>query len=61
MGVHHAELTDGGTVANFLIEGAVDAVVKRLAQHTVESLVSHDTDLEEAFLAYYSEEPADAS
>ncbi len=60
--VRAAELADGRRIAHLLVEGSVDAVVKRLASFTVESLVSHDADLEEAFLAYYAPaEPVDAA
>lgn len=59
--VRSSEISAGGHVAHLLIEGSIDAVVKQLAGYSVESLVSHDADLEEAFLAYYAAEPTDAS
>lgn len=59
--VRASELSDERRVAHLLIEGSVDAVIKQLARYSVETLVSHDTDLEEAFLAYYTEESAGAA
>lgn len=38
------------------LTGSVDAVVKLAALHNVERIVSHDGDLESAFLAYYAED-----
>jgi hypothetical protein len=35
------------------VTGSVDPIVKRAAQFEVETIVSHDGDLESAFLAYY--------
>jgi len=42
-----------GNVVSLLVEGSADAVIKAAAQHTVERVVSHETDLEDAFLELY--------
>jgi ABC-2 type transport system ATP-binding protein len=41
-------------IASFIVEGSVDPVVKILARSEVVSLITHEADLEEIFLAYYS-------
>jgi len=46
--------SDGRTLA-VSVAGSVDPVIKVAARYEVESVVSHDGDLESAFLAYYSE------
>ncbi len=50
------EAVDG--VIHVVVEGSVDAVIKAAAQLEVRRVVTHDTDLEDIFLAYYQEEPA---
>ena len=57
--VHTATSKDDGTVVELIVTGSIDPVVKAAAQHEVVGIVSHDGDLEEAFLAYYSEEGPD--
>ncbi|MGD9704124.1 MAG: ABC transporter ATP-binding protein [Acidimicrobiia bacterium] len=42
-----------GSVVSITIEGSIDPVIKRAAQLTVERVVSHETDLEDAFLDLY--------
>ena len=42
-----------GNVLSVTIEGPVDAVLKRAAQLSVQRVVSHETDLEDAFLEWY--------
>ena len=42
-----------GTVVSVTVEGPVDAVLKRAAQLSVQRVVSHETDLEDAFLDWY--------
>ena len=42
-----------GNVLALTIEGSVDAALKRAAHLTVERIVSHEADLEDAFLALY--------
>ncbi|MFA5786225.1 MAG: ABC transporter ATP-binding protein [Actinomycetota bacterium] len=44
---------DNGTVLRLAVEGSMDALVKALGRHEVESLTSHEADLEEIFLSYY--------
>jgi ABC-2 type transport system ATP-binding protein len=59
--VLEARSEDGGAVVTVTVEGSVDPVIKAAAGHEVVNLVTHEGDLEEAFLAYYeSEEDADA-
>lgn len=59
-GVRDVMASDGGQVLNLAIEGSVDAVIKAAARHEVVNLVSHEGDLEEAFLAFYSD-PSEAT
>jgi ABC-2 type transport system ATP-binding protein len=49
-----------GPVARILVEGSPDALIKELAHHVVFDLRSHEPDLEDVFLSYYSEQ-GDAS
>ena len=51
-------INDGYGVA-VTVAGSVDRVMKAAAQHEIVNIISHEGDLESAFLAYY-EEPADA-
>jgi ABC-2 type transport system ATP-binding protein len=44
-----------GEVLRCVVEGSADALVKAAAQFPVVSLLSHEPDLEELFLAYYTE------
>jgi ABC-2 type transport system ATP-binding protein len=44
---------DDGRTIELTVEGSIDPVVKAAARHEVLSMVSHEGDLEEAFLAYY--------
>jgi ABC-2 type transport system ATP-binding protein len=44
-----------GEVLRCVVEGSADALVKAAAQFPVVSLRSHEPDLEELFLAYYTE------
>lgn len=50
------EVTSAGRTLTVTVAGAVDPVVKTAARYQVESVISHDGDLETAFLAYYSED-----
>lgn len=51
-GVRHVESGDG--VVRLRVEGRMDALVKELARHPVETLTSETPDLDEVFLAYYA-------
>jgi ABC-2 type transport system ATP-binding protein len=42
-----------GSVVSLVVEGSIDAVIKRAATFDVERIVSHETDLEDAFLDLY--------
>jgi beta-exotoxin I transport system ATP-binding protein len=46
---------DGSTV-RLVVEGSMDAVVKRAATLAVSRLVTHEADLEDVFLSYYAGE-----
>jgi ABC-2 type transport system ATP-binding protein len=48
-----AEVEIHGNVVSLVVEGSVDAVIKRAATLEVERIVSHETDLEDAFLDLY--------
>jgi ABC-2 type transport system ATP-binding protein len=45
-----------GTTLHLVVEGSMDAVVKRAATLPVVRLVTHEADLEEVFLGYYTGE-----
>ena len=42
-----------GSVVSITVEGSIDPVIKRAAELEVERIVSHETDLEDAFLDLY--------
>ena len=42
-----------GSVVSITVEGSLDPVIKRAAEFDVERVVSHETDLEDAFLDFY--------
>lgn len=50
-------VADEGHTVTVTVAGPVDPVIKVAARHEVASIVSHDGDLESAFLAYYSDGP----
>lgn len=49
-----------GDTLTFDVIGSPDAVVKALARHGVSKLFTHESALEDVFLAYYSEGESDA-
>ena len=49
-----------GDTLTFDVIGSPDAVVKTLARHSVSKLFTHESALEDVFLAYYSEGGPDA-
>ena len=51
------ECTVSGDVISLVVEGPVDPVIKAAARLTVRRVESHETDLEDVFLAYYRERP----
>jgi ABC-2 type transport system ATP-binding protein len=51
------DLTVEATRLHFVVQGALDPVVKAAARYPVVSLSSHEPTLEEAFLAYYRPQP----
>jgi len=44
-----------GDLVRASVAGPIDALVKAAARYTVESISGHEADLEDVFLAYYSE------
>lgn len=56
-GVEHAAAINGGHGVSVTVAGSMDQVVKAAARHQVVNVISHEGDLESAFLAYYSEAP----
>jgi ABC-2 type transport system ATP-binding protein len=55
--VQSVTVTDEGHTLVITVAGSVDPVIKKAARYEVVNIVSHDGDLESAFLAYYSEAP----
>jgi ABC-2 type transport system ATP-binding protein len=55
--VRQVAVAEQGHTITVTVAGPVDPVVKVAARHEVASIVSHDGDLESAFLAYYSDGP----
>ena len=51
------EATIAGETALVRIEGSMDPLIKALAPHEVRSLLTHETPLDEIFLAMYREDP----
>lgn len=51
--VHSVEHHNQGHTLVVVVEGAVDPVIKVAARHQVTNIVSHQGDLESAFLAFY--------
>jgi ABC-2 type transport system ATP-binding protein len=58
--VRSSHIHDHGRVAEVLVEGEIDEVLKTAARWRVTNLVSHESDLEEAFLTYYQDPGDDA-
>ncbi len=55
--VQSVTVADEGHTIVVIVAGSVDPVIKEAARYEVVNIVSHDGDLESAFLAYYSEAP----
>ena len=55
------EVTVEGAVVRCTVVGSVDAVVKAAARHVVLDVISHERNLEQVFLAYYTGESDDAA
>jgi ABC-2 type transport system ATP-binding protein len=47
------DVEEHGNVLTVVVEGTVDAVIKKAAQFTIERVVSREADLEDAFLDLY--------
>ena len=54
-------VTVEGAVVRCTVVGSVDAVVKAAARHEVLDVISHERNLEQVFLAYYTGESDDAA
>lgn len=52
-GVSSADVID--RTAHVLVDGSVAALLKRVADHDVDRIVSHDEDLEDIFFTYYQD------
>ncbi len=55
--VRRSQVGDGGRRTELLVEGPLDEVIKTAARFQVANVISHDRDLEAAFLAYYADQP----
>jgi ABC-2 type transport system ATP-binding protein len=58
--VSRVESIDAGRGVSLSITGSLEEVMAVAGRHTITNVVSHDGDLEEAFLAYYSAGDGDA-
>jgi len=59
--VRRCDLIDAGLGVQLSVEGSLAEVMAAAGHHTITNVASHDGDLEEAFLAYYSGRPGDAA
>ena len=57
-GVQSAVSSHDGYGVDIVIEGPVDGILGAAAQHRMENVISHEGDLEDAFLAFYEGEDA---
>lgn len=57
-GVQSAMSSHDGYGVDILIEGPVDGLLGKAAEHRMENVISHEGDLEEAFLAFYEDDDA---
>ena len=56
-GVEHVESINDAHGVSVTVSGSVDQVMKTAARHEIVNVISHQGDLESAFLAYYEEAP----
>jgi ABC-2 type transport system ATP-binding protein len=56
-GVQSARSSHEGYGVDIVIEGPVDGLLGKAAEHRMENVISHEGELEEAFLAFYEDEP----
>ena len=52
-GVRSALSSHDGYGVDIVVEGPLDALLGRASQHRMENVISHEGELEEAFLAFY--------
>jgi len=57
-GVQSAVSSHDGYGVDVMIEGAVDGLLGKAAEHHMENIISHEGDLEDAFLAFYENDDA---
>ena len=57
-GVQSAVSSHDGYGVDIFIEGPVDGLLGKAAEHHMENVISHEGDLEDAFLAFYKEDDA---
>jgi ABC-2 type transport system ATP-binding protein len=57
-GVQSALSSHDGYGVDILIEGPVDGLLGKAAEHRMENVISHEGDLEQAFLAFYKTDDA---
>jgi ABC-2 type transport system ATP-binding protein len=57
-GVQSAMSSHDGFGVDILIEGPVDGLLGKAAEHRMENVISHEGDLEDAFLSFYQEDDA---
>jgi ABC-2 type transport system ATP-binding protein len=60
-GVQRVTGTHDGRGIDVSVKGSVDAVLKQASRHRMENVITHEGDLEEAFLAYYRDDADDAA
>ena len=53
LGVLEVRSNQDGRFIEVVVEGSVDQVLKEASGHEIQNVVTHDGDLEDAFLAYY--------
>jgi ABC-2 type transport system ATP-binding protein len=52
-GVSSAVSSHGGRGVDLYVEGPVDQVLRKASEHRMENVISHEGDLEDAFLSFY--------
>ena len=57
-GVQSALTSHDGYGVDIYIEGPVDGLLAKAAEHQMENVISHEGDLEDAFLAFYEDDHA---
>jgi len=55
-GVASATSSHGGRGVDLYVKGAVDDVLRKASEHRMENVISHEGDLEDAFLSFYEDD-----